>query len=405
MNLINKHININSEYSSNVSKHQSLASRISQILSAPLVLTVAVASIALTTVPAHAAKECQDSVDVNSGWTGLTRYLWSDESSCISNILPDSYYNNDLEGLDLGDGGHFVAAHPSMANIDPMKLRVFQDMEARTILSAVCENSSAGLIEIIGDPNGSNVWTVSLANTGSCDLTVTFDLSTDGSNLNTFTGTVTRRDRDMEEVYDLTNGVLSGAVWGQPQVPSAAIACANPTITASESGLIYGTDGDDIIQGTDGDDTIYGGLGNDIICAGDGNDFVYGEEHEDTIYGQGGDDQIWGGSQDDKLYDFAGAKNKLNGGGENDLIILGGGNDVARGGGGNDTMWGGSGNDSLQGQGGNDRIYGEAGNDKLYGNAGDDYLDGGADTDGSKAHSGNDTCRNLEKTNSCEDTQ
>jgi Ca2+-binding RTX toxin-like protein len=79
-------------------------------------------------------------------------------------------------------------------------------------------------------------------------------------------------------IYVLNGKIVGGPDDGQPY-----------------TGMLRGTDGDDVIVGTSGDDQIFGGAGNDTICAGPGNDEVRGGPGNDYIEGGPGDDLLRGG--------------------------------------------------------------------------------------------------------------
>ena len=111
--------------------------------------------------------------------------------------------------------------------------------------------------------------------------------------------------------------------------------CNGLPATIVGSGVINGTNGNDVIVGLGANDTINGGNGNDVIC------------------GNGGDDTINGGN----------------------------GNDLLFGGFGNDTLNGGNGDDSLDGGAGGDTLNGDRGNDTLTGGTEADAFSGGQGSD------------------------
>lgn len=123
--------------------------------------------------------------------------------------------------------------------------------------------------------------------------------------------------------------------------------------TADLSGIITGSDDDDIISF----------LGDGVLVdAGTGNDIVNGSVGMDTLNGEAGNDQLFGLD----------------------------GNDIIAGGGDNDTIWGGAGLDTLNGNNGNDFINGGTEKDKLFGNGGDDELRGSAGDDTLSGNAGAD---------------
>ncbi len=181
----------------------------------------------------------------------------------------------------------------------------------------------------------------------------------------------------------------------------AAPTCAGQeaTITATEAGVIDGTDGDDVIVGTSGADTINAGAGNDIICAGGGADIIIGGPGRDIINGENGPDVIAGNLGNDVIRGGAGNDviragfgqdivfggpnaDDVSGGPGVDLVRGGTGNDIVSGSNGSDIVEGGSGDDIVRGGGGNDIVRGNAGNDDLTGGPGrGDSLNGGPGTD------------------------
>ena len=143
------------------------------------------------------------------------------------------------------------------------------------------------------------------------------------------------------------------------------------------SGLIVGTNKDDVIKadeteddendnpisheifGDAGNDYIKGGPNDDFIFGGSGNDRIHGdsddadEEGSDVIFGGNGDDTILGEAGDDLLYGERGDDNLIGG---DDIDILDGGN-------------------------GNDHLYGNDADDILKGGKGSDYFNCGAGID------------------------
>jgi predicted extracellular nuclease len=145
----------------------------------------------------------------------------------------------------------------------------------------------------------------------------------------------------------------------------ADLTCNGLAATIVGSGVIYGTNQNDVIVSLGADDVIHAGNGNDTVCAGAGNDLVYGGNGDDTILGEQGSDWLDAGN-------------------------------------GNDEVVGGSGNDTLVGANGDDTLSGDAGDDDLFGGRGDDALDGGDDDDLADGGMGADSCLNAETEISCE---
>ncbi|WP_183101114.1 ELWxxDGT repeat protein [Nocardioides pelophilus] len=69
-------------------------------------------------------------------------------------------------------------------------------------------------------------------------------------------------------------------------------ACQGVAVTATGSGEITGTRGDDVILGSPSADVIDGRGGADIICGGGGNDTLVGGRGNDRLYGGRGNDRI-----------------------------------------------------------------------------------------------------------------
>jgi hypothetical protein len=181
--------------------------------------------------------------------------------------------------------------------------------------------------------------------------------------------------------------VASAGAAGQADTPQADSLCA-----LGQSGIIYGTAGNDRISGTNGDDFICGLGGDDHIDGAGGDDILDGGPGDDVLSGATGDDSLYGEDGNDTLDGAAG----------NDGLFGGDGNDSLDGAGGDDGLSGGEGNDTLSSASGNDGLEGGNGDDALSAASGDDTLDGGPGTDVLDAASGDDTCRNGETLSGCE---
>ncbi len=127
----------------------------------------------------------------------------------------------------------------------------------------------------------------------------------------------------------------------------AGLTCNGLPATIVGSGIISGTNDDDVIVALGGDDVINGLNGDDTICAGAGADVVDGGNGDDVIFGEQGADTIAGGR-------------------------------------------------------GADTIFGDKGDDSLFGDRGDDLLDGGAGDDDGDGGNGFDTCVAVETAVNCE---
>ncbi len=175
------------------------------------------------------------------------------------------------------------------------------------------------------------------------------------------------------------------------------------------SGVIYGTEYDDVITGSDRADTIYGLGGNDTIYAGKGNDKIYGGDGDDvifceegnnrveggngndaingsftgkdTIYGGAGNDDILvynkgnvdAGDDDDKI-SALGSNNTIQGGNGDDEILVWGKSNLVHGGNDNDTIYVNGTLNTIYGDDGDDIIYSRGANNTIYGGKGDDEI-------------------------------
>ena len=112
--------------------------------------------------------------------------------------------------------------------------------------------------------------------------------------------------------------------------------CNGLPATIIGTGVINGTNGNDVIVGLGGNDTIYGGHGNDVICGNGGDDTINGGNGNDWLFGGAGDDTLNGGNGDDTL----------NGGAGDDELLGARGMDTLTGGAGGDSFRGGRGSDT-----------------------------------------------------------
>ena len=75
--------------------------------------------------------------------------------------------------------------------------------------------------------------------------------------------------------------------------------CNDLPITLRGSGLIIGTEGDDVILASFEADEVHGLGGNDTICTMNGDDIVFGGPGDDWINTGIGDDIVYGEQGDD----------------------------------------------------------------------------------------------------------
>jgi serralysin len=83
----------------------------------------------------------------------------------------------------------------------------------------------------------------------------------------------------IENLLDATHGVV----------------LATSTVGGNASGIIAGTDRNDLLDGRGGDDLLYGNEGNDDLLGGSGNDLIDGGAGNDVLNGESGDDTMIGG--------------------------------------------------------------------------------------------------------------
>lgn len=153
---------------------------------------------------------------------------------------------------------------------------------------------------------------ISITNSG---LISGFDVAFDGGSFDDFISNSGRIIGDVEfgdgdDVYNGSNGVLEGIIYGRKGEDSLR--------GGSDEDQLRGGAGDDFIRGRDGADVLKGDVGNDTLKGGSG---------IDTLIGGGGNDAIVGGSDDDRLDGGAG-EDVLNGGRDDDRLTGGEGADV-----------------------------------------------------------------------------
>jgi len=84
-----------------------------------------------------------------------------------------------------------------------------------------------------------------------------------------------------------------GTVWSSDEIEWFGIngihgTDGNDTLQLTQSGALYGWDGNDILTGSAGNDALFGGAGNDVLDGGAGNDLLYGGTGDDTyLFGRG----------------------------------------------------------------------------------------------------------------------
>lgn len=175
-----------------------------------------------------------------------------------------------------------------------------------------------------------------------------------------------------------------------------------------DTGMILGTDGNDLIYGTAGDDVINGGLGDDTIFGRAGNDRIIISEGRDWVEGGAGKDTFvfarGMGSGGDGIGDFKPGTDKIELQGfadmntfadvlaharqENGFVTLDIKGDqlylhhvtlgqLSPG----DFVLHPSANQTIYGDAGNNIIYGGSGNDLIFGEGGNDWVEGGAGAD------------------------
>ena len=196
--------------------------------------------------------------------------------------------------------------------------------------------------------------------TDTIQSSLSFDLSTNGANVEnlTLTGTAT------SGTGNSLNNVLTGN---------------------ANANTLTGNGGNDTLDGGTGADAMTGGTGDDIYVVDDAGDTVTENAGEGT-------DTIQSSLTFDLSTNGANVENLTLTGGSN---INGTGNDLANiltGNSGNNSLSGGLGNDTLTGNGGNDTLDGGAGADAMTGGAGNDtyVVDNAGDTVDESAGGGTD---------------
>lgn len=190
---------------------------------------------------------------------------------------------------------------------------MFEQLEARQLLSAVLENGTltingtdgADAIHVypLFEPLGSET-----IGSGDGDQLIIVE-SYVAVDVN---GSVDKfRDRDVLRI--IINGLGGDDTINSAKAMFVTINLSDPskTITGFPQ-FIYGGDGNDTITGSGGNDSIDGGSGNDRIHGGAGNDEITGGDGADTLLGEAGDDTLRGGAGDDFL-DGGDGDNQLNG--------------------------------------------------------------------------------------------
>lgn len=188
--------------------------------------------------------------------------------------------------------------------------------------------------------------------------------------------------RTLVAVAALTTLVPALGATAPATAERPAPTCWGAAATIVGSGLVRGTEGDDVIVSRGGEVHALGG--DDRVCGA----FL--------AFGGAGDDRIGYGGDDGDFPD-------LRGGRGDDVIVLtvarfahlygGPGADRLHGTGGSQWIAGDRGDDVLLGGYGEDHLFGGPGRDLLRGGRGPDVGDGGPDPD---------TCRAVEDSSSCE---
>lgn len=210
-------------------------------------------------------------------------------------------------------------------------------------------------------------------NTALFLTTVSFLGSPSGVNINLLTGTASGGHAAGDRLINIQSVIGSGF--------------ADVIVGGTQSGRIWGGDGNDTIQASIAGGDYYGENGNDTISGADGADYIDGGPGADILSGGGGVDTLV------YINSSAGVRIDLSlltaSGGEaaGDIIsgfenVLGSNfDDIISGDSDANNLGGFYGNDRLSGQGGNDVLDGAVGDDLLVGGSGDDFLLGGYGND------------------------
>ena len=193
------------------------------------------------------------------------------------------------------------------------------------------------------------------------------------------------------------SGILYGTEFDNVILGLVGLDDTRPDRIAAYQHRFDGEDKDDLLVNVKNEDAILsGGYGNDVLIGNAQADIMHGIQGDDTLIGNAGHDELYGYSGQDTLYggigndilyagsdtDFAQTDiDYLYGGEGNDELYGDAGNDILDGGTGNDQIDGGAGNDIIDGGDDNDVISGGLGQDTLYGGIGNDILYAGSDTD------------------------
>ena len=149
------------------------------------------------------------------------------------------------------------------------------------------------------------------------------------------------------------------------------------------TGLLVGTDGDDVLAGTEGNDTLIGGRGNDVMNGAGGDDkfLIEGRRQgKDLITGGSGYDIVIGSERDDKIglqgiSQLDGIERIDGGAGVNTIVGTGSANLL------DFSLTELVGISAIQGRGGRDVIAGSSSDDVLIGGRGRDMLTGAGGDD------------------------
>ena len=269
-----------------------------------------------------------DSYDLNSEWSGLSRFFVDD-----SNTDDPSSYDQTVEGTNTDDTVDGAAGSDDYLNASEGNDTVNGNSGDDYIIGGAGD-------DVLSGDQGNDIYEINLGEgvdvINNYDADTAQGLTTDivrfGAGINVEDVVVTRDGNNLvftigSEGQSVTvNDYFSVDTDGGLNNQISYVQFENGTVwdQSALSDLVYSslaTDGDDEINGyDDSDDVIYARDGNDTVRGYAGNDQLYGDAGDDTLEGWDGDDVLVGGTGNDTL--------NGNNGSDTYIIELGHGQDV-----------------------------------------------------------------------------